>query len=336
MPDPRSHARRIVAEIAPDVRDGLSTDTLVTLESLGFRVVTRPELGAELDCSVAGSFHDGDPPTICITESMSVRRSSFTALHEYGHKLVYDDVATATELMAQRDGGRVLEERICDSVAAELLIPGEVVDRHVSHRGPTAWAVAAIFEDCGASREACCVRASERIRGPGYVMLARDGIAVFTASHSTPYRIRRNTTQAPDHPLRRAAARPGVTCRGEASVTFSSGQVGPGMFTDAYGASDGWVFVVAVETSPAWQDGAAVYEPDRFIPDDAYCEWCSEDFHASGAPCSRCGVHRHSTCGRCGCRSASSKPRDCTSCFYPKLPHEYVGDSPVCKECQGI
>jgi hypothetical protein len=44
MPDPRSHARRIVAEIAPDVRDGLSTDTLVTLESLGFRVVTRPEL----------------------------------------------------------------------------------------------------------------------------------------------------------------------------------------------------------------------------------------------------------------------------------------------------
>ncbi len=79
-----------------------------------------------------------------------------------------------------------MEEAICDVVAAELLLPDPLVGR-IGPKGPSASDVIALFYASQASREACCVKAAQTMRTPGYVMLADlTGTALFTAAAQPP------------------------------------------------------------------------------------------------------------------------------------------------------
>ena len=213
----RDHARRLIDQLAETTRVALADAPLVALEDLGYVVQLRPESGIVGGCTVSGSYQPGPPPTITIVESRSQGRLYFTGLHELGHRLVAADDPLQDAFAEQPDKDKKLEEDVCDAVAGELLLPDEIVDRYIGARGPTANAAISLFHDQKASREACCVRAAQRIAGPGHVMLLKDGIARFTATANTLYRVRRGTPQL-DGDDTAAWATGG---RGEGRVTYA-------------------------------------------------------------------------------------------------------------------
>jgi len=327
----------LVAALSAELRARLGNEPFEALESLGYHVVQRPERDIRGRCNVAGSFDAGPPPTINVVASASHGRRLFTALHEFGHRLVADDAPLQDAFDDENDQGVQLEEDVCDAVAAELLIPDEVVDRHIEQRGPTAHSVLALFGETLASREACCVRASQRIVGSGYVMLAVDGVAQFTAAHNTVYRIRRGTEQPEGQLVRQAAER--GSAQGRAQLRFASGKLSPLHWGQAV-RDDDYVFAVFVDASPAWIRGPAIAAPDDiFVGADAYCPHCEVDFEAYGPPCPHCGGYQHRRCGRCACGAVTGGPCDqqvCDRCFLRRPPSDFKSGGATCDVCLGV
>lgn len=328
----RSHARRLVAAIPADQRQALSEDPLVALEALGFALRLRAELEITGACSVAGSFQPGPPPTITVVETRSRGRRYFTALHEYGHRLIAADHDIHDVFLAEDDDGARLEEDVCDAVAAELLLPDTMVDAHIGPAGPSAQSVIDLFHASHASREACCVRAAQRIAGPGHVMLAVDGVAQFTATTGSPFRVRRATPQGPDH-LVSKAARLGSS-RGEASLRYASGATSDRFFADATADDDGYVFAVLMEGRPPWLTGLTLLTGDRVEATHTVCGHCDVGFETLAAPCSTCGDYRHTPdgCGRCSCGPVTEEQL-CRRCFLRRPPAEFTQGQDVCDIC---
>lgn len=334
MASSRDHASRITSGLTALELDQLASEPFRALNELGFELRFRAEPEIVGDCSVAGSFEVGPPPVINVVVAASVGRQHFTALHEYGHRLVLNDAEIQDVFFEDRDGGRRLEEDICDAIAGQLLIPDSRVDEYIDSKGPTAHAVLNLIHATpNSSREACCVRAVERLRGPGHVMLARDGIAQFTASRGTPYRVRRATAQGDEHITAKAAQR--GTCREEAPVIFASGRPSDRFFADAAADDDGYVVAVFVDAKPPWISGLALASRDRTDPAEAYCTHCEVDFTTLAAPCPKCRDYFHTPgCGRCSCGPAVSD-RLCTQCFLRRPLSNFTGDSEVCDVCLG-
>lgn len=338
----QQHARRLVAGVDVDDRVLLRANTFDGLVRLGYTVRLRREPDIDGDCSVAGSFNIGPPPTINVVEAASTGRQYFTALHEYGHRLVEADTELQDHFFDEPDFGRRLTEDVCDAVAAELLLPPDVVDRHVGAGGPTARTVAELIEHSNASREACCVRAAQRLQGPGHVMVARDGIALFTASYATPYRVSRGSPQGDDHLTTRAEGRGGPV-REEASVRYASGAASERFFAEALEIDGRFVVAVFVDGPAPWLSGPTIYNDGRGNADEAHCGRCDEDFTTTAAPCRTCGDYRHlyrsdggDGCGRCSCEPTQSRTRYCGGCFLHRPEAEFTTPgSELCDECNG-
>lgn len=332
----REHASRLVAQLDPDERDCLAEDPLVGLDLLGIRVRLRPASGIEGDCTVSGSYDAGPPEVITVVESRSIPRQFFTALHELGHRLSATDPDLHDAFDEESDGGRRLEEDVCDAVAAELLLPDARVDAYIGERGPTARGVLELFDNTNASREACCVRAAQRLVGAGHVMLFRDGVARFTASAGTSFRVRRMTPQPEEHPLRRAGR---SSYQGEAPVRYASGGLSDRFFFDAVGDDDGYVFAVFTDSKPAWVKGLAIMNPgDVTSTGEAFCPWCDTDFDGFGAPCPKCQgyTHRVPWCGKCSCEPERTPgEKQCTRCWVVRPPAEWSLGGAECDICGG-
>lgn len=338
----QQHAYRLVAGVDPEDCERLRDNIFEGLAAMGYTVRLRPEPDIEGDCSVAGSFNIGPPPTINVVKAASTGRQYFTALHEYGHRLVEADNELQDLFFDEPDFGRRLTEDVCDAVAAELLLPPEMVDRHIGERGPTARTIAELIEHSDASREACCVRAAQRLPGPGHVMIARDGIALFTASHATPYRVSRGSSQGEDHLTAKAVGRNGPV-RGEASVRYASGALSDLFFAEALEIQGRFVVAVFVDGPAAWLTGPTIYNDGRSNGVEAYCPRCDEDFTTTAAPCRTCGDYRHiyrsdgsDGCGTCSCEPTKSGTRLCQGCFLLRPGAEFsTPGSDRCDECDG-
>lgn len=262
------HARRLLASLDPDVREGLGVDPITVIRArLEVSVQLRPERSGTGDCPIDGSYFP-DPPRISVAESLSRRRVNFSVLHELGHHLQASDTVLADILWREQDGGTGLEEDICDTFAAEVLLPQHLVDEIIDDAGPTAAAVADLFTTTQASREACCVRASHRVRGPGYVVLANpDGTIRFAAPANQRYRIAPGTRQGRAHLLARAG-RVGQA-RGESPLAYRHGTRTPAYQADAV-YRDGYVFAVFVAGRPSWRQTLEASKSEALIAVDAY------------------------------------------------------------------
>lgn len=332
----RDHARRLVAAISEDDRNYLAEDPIEGLGILGFTVRFRPERDIAAGCSVAGSYHPGPPPTITIVDSRSAGRRHFTGLHELGHRLVAGDPALHDEFDDEPDQGKGLEELVCDAVAGVLLLPDHVVDAHITAAGPTARGVLALFEQTQASREACCVRAAQRITGSGHVMLVHEGVARYTASANTVYTVARGTPQPEGGPALLALER--GSARGRAPVRYASGGLSDQFHVDAVADGKGFAFAVFVDVKPAWNSGLSLVDRDDVVTtNEAYCPHCEMDFEALGAPCPKCGgfVHRgNEGCGKCACPpGAVPGTRLCHGCFLQRPPAEFPPGADRCNVC---
>lgn len=236
----------------PELVTSAATSPLEFVESWpGISVSYVDESSIAGNCSVSGAYFFQDR-RILVSRSTSRRRRYFTALHELAHDLQEHSDEFIELLEGEPDAGVALEDDICDSFAAGFLIPDELVDDAVGPKGPTAESVIELFERSRASREACCVRAAQKIRGDGYVMLCGlDLVAQFTAA-TTPYRVRRNTSQRESEVIE-AAGRWGRAKR-ESRVCFASGAKSQRFFGHAMKDGD-YIYAVFVSYQPAWEKG---------------------------------------------------------------------------------
>lgn len=334
-------AASVFAELARTALDGVPAEHLDALRwtpdeairtRFGLSVEILP-VSATSACPVEGRY-DEDLGRIVVAPGVHDRREAFTLLHELGHHLAYqvDDVADFLEAEATEDA----EEDFADAFAAAVLLPDELVARHITSAGPDAAAVCALFTDpdCRASREACAVAAAQRLQGSGYVVVADlDGAVRFAARSRTPYRISRHTAQPPDSLLARAG-RAGHARAEAATLHYRTGNTSDPHAADA--VRDGaYVFGVFTTGRPAWAGALWIPAVDGPPVEQVTCPSlaCGHEWDAVGRPCRDCREHRCPACDRCGCDRSSAPPSGlCSSCFL-YVPAGQLADG-VCADCR--
>jgi Zn-dependent peptidase ImmA (M78 family) len=315
----------------PGARERLHVDPLAELEAWpDVRVLLVPDTAAGQDCSVAGGYrYDTTPPTLLIAESASHRRRAFTALHELGHHLQKNDLRLATRSLDPRDGEAV-EEAACDAFAGQVLLPDDLVERHIGPRGPAASDVVALYTGSGASRAACCVRAAERLSGLGAVVLLEpDGRVSFAAAKGFVPPAR-GSDQSGSPLIRAALARDGQAT-GDSVIHYRDGSTSDLLYGDCVWC-DGYLVAVLVTDRAAWKPfapprpGTAQRRSRLWI-----CETCQDEFTADGPPCPRC---RQPRCphGHCGCTTAAQ--RLCQGCYLGKHVSQFAGSATHCRDCR--
>lgn len=329
----RRHAERLVGTLDDGVRELIWEDPEETVtELLDIRVVHRPPAAATSDCSVDGSY-DPQTRTIVVADSVSVGRRHFSVLHELGHSLFLRDDHLQDLAWDNPQAAQGWEESICDAIAAELLLPAHVVDAHIEPAGPTADDVIRLHQATRASREACAVRASQKLGAPGYVVVADlDGTVRFAARAMTPYPVARGAQQATDHPLA-AAGRNGASRRADVRLHYPSGQQ-----TDAHHADctrDGdYVFGVFTIGRPPWPViGLTRLSPTTREAPEYFCERCQDPYTNWDPPCPTCRDRRCPDCGWCTCRAPGADGLvRCLGCGLSFTPDHMVEDR--CRDCR--
>jgi hypothetical protein len=286
-------------------------------------------------CSVEGMYYE---PTRSITvqRATSGRRSRFTAIHEFGHDRARHDMEVARFLASMSDViSRRAEERIADAFAAAVLIPDHVVDEVLDGRAPTAHHLVTLFhqDDVGGSREACCVRIAQRMRGDGYVVLAEGGVLRFCITVGAAYSIRRGTDQSQVGLLRAALA------NGSATDPITRLQFPDGRFTGEYAGQavndDLYVFAVLTDsTTPPWGGWIAPRRVEGEAP-EIFCAECDEVTQA-WKRCDTDTSHRVcSICGWCECRVPQVKvpEKNCDTCTQRKRIDLFPDAGSTCKDC---
>ena len=300
----RLHAERLARTLDNEIRELIWEDPEeVVSELLGIRVVRRPPSTTRSGCSVDASY-DHKAQTIVVADSASVGRRHFSVLHELGHRLVLTDPQLELrDLLWDHPDAEEWEESICDAIAAELLLPAAVVDEHIGPQGPTADDVVRLFQTTRASREACAVRASQRLPSPGYVVVADlDGTVRFAARAMTPYPLARGAQQESGHPLA-AAGRNGASRRSDVRLRHPSDAETDTHHADCTREGD-YVFGVFTTGSPPWPVvGLTRLSPTFREAPEFFCERCQEAYTSWETPCSVCKERPCPDCGWCSCRS---------------------------------
>lgn len=292
-------------------------------------------------CSVAGTYRpDTAPPTISISRSASRRRQIFTALHEYGHHLQRTDLDLGGALLDSPFSDE-LEEAACDVFASRILLPDDIVDEHIGDRGPTAESVAQLYEHSHASRAACCVRAVERLSGPGTVLLLRsDGVVDFAVGRSMVPAARGSDQSATPLIASALRAHDRTVERDATHLQYSHGGTSEQLYGQATWC-DGYIVAVVAATNAGWKPfapprpGTARQSPRTPAPwGYAACDTCLDNFAVADAmgTCDVCGQLR---CDRGHCRCTQQREVLCDTCFQFRHRSQYDAGATTCKTCLG-
>ncbi|WP_373869819.1 ImmA/IrrE family metallo-endopeptidase [Acrocarpospora macrocephala] len=160
------------------------------------------------DCRGAGGWCDGVSLTtdrvICFAPSPRSRRQNFTLLHEFGHFLVNED-DDVLDWLADRPNPAADVERLCDAIAAQILLPDATILRVLDGHKPTPEHLHQLYAASRASEEVCAIALANRLPVRGAVVLIRRRTAavVFAASNGWPLlHIHRGLVVPQHHPLR--------------------------------------------------------------------------------------------------------------------------------------
>lgn len=322
---------KIINDRDPKVLERLRLDAIGEMSR--WKTISIKSLPSEptSDCGIAAIYlPDAVPPEIGIFASLSKRRASFSALHEFGHHLqTYD--ALVDELGEQPDHGRTLEEMTSDAFAAAVLIPREAVDTHLGTAGtPTALQIVALYNALRtASRAAVCVAAVQRLESPGHVILIDDyGTVDFAAAHLEPRLSRGIQPEAEILKAWAASNRRSVEVR--TRFTYRDGIQGQELYAQAT-AMDGYTVIVAVVDKAPWEKLALSSTDDRLLAKWHTCERCEHLFQV-WSRCQVCRQPRCPECDWCDCRSTVGK-KTCTECRLEKSVHLFPSGKDVCIDC---
>lgn len=309
---------------------GQAVQVVSSLEGIEVRFVSDEETSQ--GCSVAGAYLAGTPARIAVAKSASHGRRAFTALHELGHHLQQTDVGLADTLSDQRDGGLALEDAACDSFAGMILLPADLVARHIGPNGPTAHNIVNLWRDSIASRAAACVRAAEALPAPGHVLLLDDtGTVTFRAAHLMP-----PVARGSDQSHIKLVARTLTTsqaAKGTVRLGYRDGITGQELHAQA-AAMDGYVVLVAVADHAPWEDFTLPTTDTAprgrwWTCGNATCGHLFQTFQAN---CARCNAPTCPRCNQCEC-AAKVAERTCTNCFTVYPLTFFNGDSRRCRNC---
>ena len=323
-----NNARRLAAHLS----DGFTSDQLQLLRYHPFEAIplVAPEVQIELvetrssnDCSVEGLYRE-ESRSITVQRALSARRMNFTALHELGHDRARHDLDVARALAKLGvAAGRRLEEKIADAFAAMILIPDSAVDDVLEGRAPTAHDVANLFHhmDVNGSREACCVRVAQRMRGTGYVVLGEDETVRFCATVGHNFRVRRGTLQGPQH-LIAIAARRGSATSTHVRLKHASGTETPEFSGQAI-LDGSYVFAILTDATTLPWGGWILPRAGQALKPSAPEILCLEcdDISEAWQQCDTDSNHRVcSKCRWCECRVTRTNIPEklCDTCFLRK------------------
>ena len=324
----RRQAAHLVGLVAEDLREGLAHDPeQVMVDAYGI-TVTYVAASTSSRCSIDGTY-TANPPAITVATSLSAGRERFSLLHELGHHLQRNDFDSIDVLNRAGKNRRTLEEDICDSFAAEILLPEPDVDDALDGQLPSAEALASLYKEHSASRAACCVRIAQRLRSSGYVLLTNlDGHVAFAATAGDALPLARGTRQVDEL---FAEALSGRVTRGKTRVTYPSQWQSPVYFGELLQAGD-WVFGVLQDQPPSWQVVPLKGDELKPAPGQIECGHCGETFAGWNPPCERCHVRTCAHCGRCECTKTPA-PRTCQGCWLLLAPSRFPDDGPFCLDC---
>jgi hypothetical protein len=321
--DVMAHVLRLVDALA-DPSDFVLEPEAAVSSRFGITVESRPAVSS--GCSIAGSYNRAER-RIIVERAMSRGRERFTVLHELGHALADEDTEIQDWLFGQSDRGARGAERLADAFAAEVLVPTALVDDMIPDEGPSAFDVATLAARSAASREAVCVRASQRLRSPGAICLVRGAYIQFTATRMFETRVPRDLEIAVGSFFARAVLHDSLREDG-VRIDLGDGRRTQTLLADAY-SDDGFTFVVLQENSAPWAPVTPVSEgPDgvefecpecdrprwTFIPSCRVCgDWRCPDHGCSCATAVGAAELRR-TCASCGLTLPSGAPRDLFLC----------------------
>lgn len=326
--DIESHANRLV-QLLGDIEPFRYDPEAAILSSFGLTVEHRVDINS--DCDIDGSYHP-ERRTIRIAKAASSGRRRFTALHELAHALGRTDPVLQDWLFGFDGAGRIQEERVANAFASTVLLPESIVSEHIPDVGPCAWDIVQLAAASTASREAVCVRASQRLRGPGMVALVKGSVVLFSASRALTYSVARNTDQGSGSFFARASMHGQLRETGVRLRFAGSNMTSNTLIADANADNNGYLFAVLMEYNAPWQAlTPASTGPDGF---EFECDEC--DFvRITWAPeCPICGDRPCPDHG-CSCRKQPSRigsVRRCLRCNI-QLPVAAGPEVEYCDNC---
>jgi hypothetical protein len=322
-------AQRLVARL--DDPERFRTDPAEAIEA-SFGVTVRFRDAVDSDCDLIDGSCDYENGIITVANALSPGRRRFTALHELGHYLGKSDNELQDWLFERDDLGRLEEERVANAFAGMVLLPAGVVNQYIPDEGPTAHDVAMLAAEKIASREAVCVRASQRLRGAGLVVLSQGSVVQFAASRSLPYGLARGVDQGDASFFVRAAAR-GMAREDGVRLVLRSGDLSDPLMADAVADDAGYVFSVLMRDAAPWKALTPIAHGDDGMF-EVDCEQCDR-VRLTGAR--ECPVCHDRPCPDHGC-SCDQQPargreaRRCTGCNV-KLPIGAPATTTLCDVC---
>lgn len=324
-------ARRALDAVPEDVRQDLAHGLADAIRNhFGLRVQRAETFGERGD----GGWCDG----VSIIESGVIlyrptasRRENFTLMHELGHHLVDNNVECLSWLADQPGPNRVLEQ-VCDQIAAELLVPAELVDQVVGERALDAGVVLDLYDFTEASRSACAIAIARKLPCDGFVLLIKEGAtSIFFAARARdtrPYGWRNDPLPAA-HPLRQDPP----PARSLTWWPYPTGSDRREYFMST-ATTGGWTVAVLAENNlfnvPGFHIPQLV-EEDRGNDAVIACR-CGYAGKTRMWPCQRCNKPECPSCGECDCVRRDRQLVACGNCFVKVMPHLIVGG--LCDNCR--
>lgn len=207
----KRHATRLAAAIPAKIREALAIEPADALvRHFGMRIVPLDQLR---DSRGVGGWCDGVSLTndrvICFAPSPNSRRQNFTLLHELGHFLANED-DDVLDWLADKNNPASDLERLCDAVAARILLPESTTTRVLGGRQPAPEHLHQLYSASRASEEVCAIALAGHLRTRGAVILIRRRTAAVAFAASTgwpPLLVPRGLEVPQHHPLRELGIR---------------------------------------------------------------------------------------------------------------------------------
>jgi hypothetical protein len=317
-------AARLVSAIPDNIRQALALDPADALTGLlNIHVAPVEQLR---NSRGAGGWCDGVSlaanRVICYAPSPGSRRQNFTLMHEFGHLLINEDDESLDWLADRADPSSDLE-RLCDAIAAEILLPSSTIARVLAGDAPEPRHLRQLYAGSHASEEVCAIALAAHLPVRGAVVLIRRKTATVTFAASSgwpPLSIPRGLSIPPRHPLRELGTRQrwsgwitsdlGLAFVQQPNKTElpqdhrnpllrAQAEAGPRR-TTAILLNAASTSQVAPEHSLGVETGKS-YSRRSPAPGERACPTCGHAAATEHYPCEECGVPPCPACGHCRC-----------------------------------
>jgi len=331
-------ADRAIRILSPAARAAFAANPLRFLrEDLHFQVKAVENLSQQRN---DGGFCDGvsfiDDGVILYAPTPNSRRENFTLAHELAHWLVTQET-TVFDWIANQAEPEVILETVCDRIAAQLLLPNEIVNSIIMNGPVRAQSVVDLFGASNASWPACAIALAQHLPGLGAIVLIDRYASMVSHASVNPDPNEgwplifpwRNQPVADWHPLMKLE--PGATLSRRISWR-TPWDKSHDYFANAV-ADDRRIIAVFSDVDVWSEERQHIETPREFDKrplGKIYC--CGQERWVRGYPCPTCHEQFCPQCKGCRCTRASKRAAQCSNCFMELQPQ--LLEDGLCELCR--